>query len=729
MSISVFLRLLRQHLLWFALIPCLTAATAFYVTRNELKIYKSQTSLYTGLASGYSLMTDRMGAVMDRSVSAFDNLLSTLGSKETLLQVGVNLLADHLELAHPDSMVLGWNGFYDLQKAVPASFRAELPIYGDPKVLRRALDSLVRSPTPNPIKTLVLQENSIYSFRLLSEKIKGSARKNTNDVLLMEYEANDPAVAQQTLKYAIDVLNKRNSYFKTSETDSVVSYYEGRLKRAKEALDRAEGNLRAFNTNHNVLDYDEEARNMATSREALTNEYNQELMRKNAAKASLDALNKRMGQQSSIRSANTDLNEKQRKLAEAENQLSNARAYGQPKTVLTRLQAAVAAAQEDLKASAQDYDATTNASDALPQQTLAADRLAKSLEYEESSSKLELYQKRIGEYKAKTSEYEPLGSQLRQLERDLSVAEKEYFALLQQVDQSRTRQQDVAVGGKLDVLDAPDFPLEPQPSKRKQLVIVGIGVGIFLALLLMALRFWLDKRIQSPEQAEALIGRPITAFFPTVTNPLSTGRANRAATSMFEQLFNALNIEIAQVTAKPFPPVINLFSMQPKQGKSWVAHGLVRLYTAADHRVAYCYPRHTGSEVREFERNVSYLPYTVQPDFMNVTSIDYLLDHSYDFDAAQFDRIIVELPALANNQMPVYLLKNSALSLLIIDANSSWARAEKQLLSLYERVTQQPILTVLNRVGNNYIGDVGAAAPEPKQDSNGPRLQAQRTSR
>ncbi|MBO0932634.1 GumC family protein [Fibrella aquatilis] len=728
MSISVFLRLLRQHVLWFVLIPCLTAATAFYVTRNELKIYKSQTSLYTGLASGYTLMTDRMGAVMDRSVSAFDNLLSTLGSKETLLQVGVNLLADHLQLTQPDSMVLGWNGFYDLQKAVPASFRAELPINGDTMTLRRALDSLVHSPTPNPIKSLVLQENSYYSFRLLSEKVKGSARKNTNDVLLMEYEANDPAVAQQTLKYAIDVLNKRNSYFKTAETNSVVGYYEERLKKAKEALDKAEGNLRAFNTTHNVLDYDEEARNMASAREALTNEYNQELMRKNAAKASLDALNKRMGQQSSIRSANTDLNEKQRKLAEAENQLSNARAYGQPRAVLNRLQAAVATAQENLKASAEEYDAATNTSDALPQQTLAADRLAKSLEYEEASSKLELYQRRMGEYKTKTSEYEPLGSQLRQLNRDLSVAEKEYFALLQQVDQSRTRKKDVDVGGKLEVLDAPDFPLDPQPSKRKQLVIVGIGVGIFLALLLMALRFWLDKRIQSPEQAETLVGRPLTAFFPLVKNPLSSSKANRAATSMFEQLFNTLNIEIAQVKDKPYPPVITLFSMQSKQGKTWVAHGLARLYGAAEHRVAYCYPRKTGNEVREDQGNLSYLPYTVQPDFMNVTSIEYLLDHNAGYDTSHFDRILLELPALANNQMPVYLLKDCAVSILVIDANSSWARAEKQLLSLYERLTKQPILTVLNRVGTNHIDNNGSSSIL-EQDGIRPRLQPQRTNR
>ena len=197
---------------------------------------------------------------------------------------------------------------------------------------------------------------------------------------------------------------------------------------------------------------------------------------------------------------------------------------------------------------------------------------------------------------------------------------------------------------------------------------------------------------------------------------------------MFEQLFNALNIEIAQVSDKPYPPVVTLFSILNKQGKSWVAHGLVRLYTGADHRVAYCYPRKTGNEQPEFEPNVTYLPYTIQPDFMNVTSINYLLDHSYDFDASQFDRILLELPALANNQMPVYLLKNSALSLLVIDAGSSWARAEKQLLSLYERVTQQPILTVLNRVGNNYIGDVGASSPQPKQDSR-PRPQPQRTNR
>ncbi|WP_240625362.1 hypothetical protein [Spirosoma pollinicola] len=127
------------------------------------------------------------------------------------------------------------------------------------------------------------------------------------------------------------------------------------------------------------------------------------------------------------------------------------------------------------------------------------------------------------------------------------------------------------------------------------------------------------------------------------------------------------------------------------------------MYDIADQKVAYCYPRQNNREQREQLKNITFFPYTVRPDFMNVSGIDYLLDYYQGFDSTKYDRIILELPALINNQIPVYLLKSSALSLLVIDANSPWARAEKQLLSMYVRVTNQPVLTVLNRVEGNYV--------------------------
>lgn len=709
MTVEVFLRLLRQHILWFILIPCVTAGAAFYFTRNERKVYKSQATLYTGLVSRYSLLSDKQSGFVDRSASAIDNILTTLSSKETLLQIGVDLLTDHLRLRQPDTLVLGAEGFDQLRQALPPSWQVHLITDGDSAHLHQTLDSLARSPYDNPIKALLIKSETHYSIQQIGEKLKATARKNTNDVLTMEYEADDPAVAQRTLVYAIKALNQRYTNLKTSETNSVIGYYEEKLQKAKQTLAQAEANLKAFNTNHKVLDYDEEARNVATSREALINEYNQELMRKNAAKASLDALNKRMTQQSTLNAANADLNDKQKKLTDAENKLANARAYGQPRAVISRLQEAIAKASEDLRASAQKYDAVTNASDAVPAQEMAAERMSKSLEYEESVARLELYKKRISEYQDKTNEYTPLGSQLRQLQRDLTVAEKEYLDLLQQVEQSQTRRQDVAIGGTLEIMDAPDFPQAPQVSKRLQLIAIGAGAGIFIALLLTALRFWLDNRIHSPAQAESMIGMPVTAIFPVIKKPNVFSKATMAARNTFEQLFNTINVEIAQGVTKSHPPIITLFSIGSKQGKTWVASGLNQLYTEADQQVAYCYPRVTGKEQREYHKGLTYFPYTIRPDFMNVTAIDYLVDYKDGFDASQFDRIIFELPPLLNNQIPVYLLKNSALSLLVVDASSAWGRAEKQLLSLYVRVTNQPIFTVLNKVESNYIDVPGVA--------------------
>lgn len=727
MSIDVFLRLLKQHIIWFVLIPCITAGVAFFVTRDEPKVYKSQATLYTGLVSRYSLLSDKQNSFTDRSASAFDNILTTLNSRETLLQIGIGLLSDHLRLQKPDTLVLGNAGFQKLHQALTPDWQNLYFIAGDSVLLHRTIDSLAKSKSDNPVKTLLLKSDSYYSINRLGENIKATARKSTNDVMLMEYESDDPAVSQRTLTYAINILNSRYSTLKTSETNSVVGYYEDKLQKAKEKLSQAEANLRAFSARHQVLDYDEEARNVASSREALNNEYNQELMRKNAAKASLDALNRRMGQQGNIRSANNDLSDKQKKLTDVENKLANARAYGQPKNVISQLQASVAQAQEDLKISAQKYDAAANSSDAIPTQTMANDRLTKSLEYEESTARLELYQKRMSEFQTKTNEYGPLGSQLRELNRDLAVSEKTYLDLLQNVDQSKTKRQDVSIGGTLEIIDAPDFPLQPLSSKRSQLIMIGLGVGIFIALLLTALRFWLDKRIQSPEQAEALVGMPVTALFPTVKKPLVYSRVTRASRSMFEQLFNAINIEVSQNAAKSYPPIITLFSIRSKQGKSWVANGLTQLYDVADQKVAYCYPRANGKEQREQQKNITFFPYTVRPDFMNVTGIDYLIDYNQGFDITQYDRIILEVPALINNQIPSYLLKGSALSLLVIDANSPWARAEKQLLSMYVRVTNQPILTVLNRVEGNYV-DVPRQADAMQMPVSSERsIQTQRT--
>ncbi|GAA4449329.1 hypothetical protein GCM10023189_08660 [Nibrella saemangeumensis] len=702
MTPHLFLRILKQNALWFLILPGVTLITVFFFTRNEPKVYQSQATLYTGLASGYTLLSDQKNTYTNVD-NAFDNLLTTLNSKETLHQIAVSLLTQHLQLQQPDSMVLAAPGFQKLQKAIPSELYFSLLAGGSADYTYHKVDSLSRAEVDNPIKSLLNKSTSYYSIDRLSGKLKGT-RKKLSDMLIMEYEADDPAVAQQTLNLAIKILNTRYTALKTTEATSVVDYYEGETQKAKQRLAEAEQSLQSFSVKHKVLNFDEDAKNVTQSRETLTSEYNQELMRNKAAKAAMDALNRRMGQRGDLLAASDELKKKQTELTEAENKLINAKAYGSTEGVVANLQANVDRASEELKSTARKYYMAGDSQDAIPQETILNEWLTKVLAFEESAARLELYKKRLGEYEAKTEEYSPLASQLRQLNRDLSVAEKEYLTATQSLNQALTHRKDISIDGALTVLDAPDFPTA-KGSKRWLFLALAIGIGLFLALLITAIRFLLDRRISSPEQAEMIIGRPVTALFPLIKMGAPDAKANRAVISMFEQLCSAINIEIVQATAKPHPPVITLFSVRSRQGKTWIASGLARLYGEAGQRVAYCYPDYTSPQKVAEQNGVTFLPYMLRPNFMNINDLRYLIDEQENFDAASYDLIILELPSLTSSPIPVNLLNKSYVSLLVVDANLVWARTERQLLEMYKKIASHPILTVLNKVEDDYIED------------------------
>ncbi|WP_205402755.1 hypothetical protein [Spirosoma taeanense] len=122
MTLQGLWRLFKQHLIWFILFPGLAAGTVYYFTQHEMKVYKTKATLYTGFTSGYSLRSAQEGYQHDYSAvsNAFDNILTTLNSNQTLYYVGVNLLSEHLHLTKPNPYQLSATSFQALQKAIPA---------------------------------------------------------------------------------------------------------------------------------------------------------------------------------------------------------------------------------------------------------------------------------------------------------------------------------------------------------------------------------------------------------------------------------------------------------------------------------------------------------------------------------------------------------------------------------------------------------------------------------
>ena len=712
--------ILRQHLIWFILFPCLGAGAIYFFMRDEPRLYKTKATLYTGFTSGYSLRSAKENFQMDyASISnAFDNVLTTLNSNQTIAQIGINLLSEHLYVTQPTERKLSTASFKRLQQAIPTDVRQMLIRPGNVDSTRYLINQLAQSSTPNPVQRLLIEPGSDYSMEVIGKRLK-STRRNSSDMLDLDYEAQDPAIAQQTLNLAIEELNSRYVAIKRKEATPVVAYYEANTKAAKKRLDEAEAKLRGFNVTHNVLNFEEELKNRSVTRDALVTEYNEELMRTKAAKAGMDALNQRMSQGGTLPKVNTQLANKQAELTAAESQLINARINGQPQTVLDGYQARVENLAGDLRVLAQSYYAADNSAESIPKTNLVTGWLDKVLAYEESSSRMGVLKKRLDDYQAETSTFTPLESEQRQLIREMEVAEKDYLTLAQSLNQANTHRQDIAIEGALSVLDPPAFPLVAEPAKRWLFMALGAGAGLVIALLLAAIRALTDNRINSLQQAERRIGSPVSLVFPTVKKFDANSKAGRAATSMFEQLANTINMAVEQQGISSSPPLITLFSTRTKQGKTWLAHGLARLYSATGEQVAYYYPRLSVSDHPFEQEGIYFFPYELPHNFMNVREPEDLLFDADPLFRLTFNKIILELPPLVSNPIPLHLARTSIVSILVLGLQTVWGRRDKQLYGQFLKAADQPVLVALNKIEEGTVDaptlkDMEQGLPRPR---------------
>lgn len=693
-------RQLKRNALWLVLLPGLTASTVYYFTRNLPNVYRSTATVYTGLASGYSILSDEKTSWVSPEVvnNEFDNLFTTINSGETLLRVGTRLLARHLQLKGVDALVLGRPGYRQLEQ-----IRAKIGpfvVEGEDEtatVLR--LDGLAHAKGTNPVKDLLLRSSSYYSVGRIKD-VK-TMRKSGSDMLLMEYQSDDPAVTQTTLALLIEVFRERYANFKSSEANSVVKYYTNRTRTVQSGLQQAEAKLKSFGVTNKIIDYGQQSITAATSKAALTDDYNKEMMQFQAAKAAVATLGKRVSDRTSAIANNEAFISKREEIVKVQTQLANARTYGQPKNVVTDLETKLNRLTADMKSVALQHYDFGNTTESITQRTLVDEWLKKVLTYEESAARLSVYEKQIKELDNTTNQLTPLGSTLKQLTREVTVAEKEYIENLTELNKARVRQKNAEMEGPLSVLDEPDFPMGPLPSKWGMLVGAGLATGFVLALLLMLVRYMLDNRITSPQQAETLSGLPMAVAFPTVGR--RSRKAARAAQSMLEQLRSTIAIELQPQNPQLPYTLITLVSSRPKQGKSWLSLQLAGQYAQAGHTVVYCYPQSAKTQPTDLP-DVTFVAYGVGSDFIDVPDVDALLKRNGNIDMTPFDIVLLELPDLINHAIPTHLVAQTNVSLLIVDARSVWTREDSQLTALYKRAAAHPVIAVLNQVDLSTIG-------------------------
>ncbi|MEO5999556.1 MAG: hypothetical protein ABIN89_22365 [Chitinophagaceae bacterium] len=653
---------------WLLFIPATIALSVFYFTRHELKDYSSESVIYTGIASGYSLSGNNKADFFATS-NAFDNLLSLINSRETKQEVALNLLAMHLMIKKHDPSLFSWDSFDKLRKLVPDSVRNMVvrPTLENTVV---ALDLYMRSKENNIVYQIINSENSFYSVFAM-DKIK-AIRINNSDLIKISYHTNDAVICRQTLELLEISFIKKHKLLKEGQSESVVTYFQTETDNAFKRLNEAEQNFMQFSKQNDIINYYEQTKAVAIEKENLDVQKQNIEMDKMASSKSLDKVNEdikgRLYQTeygAAILKERETLSEVYSKIAIGDLVGKNEAGHQQRMDSLRKVSVAM---EVKLAGSVNKLYLQTLTPEGIPTKTVLDEWLRTSLAFEQSKARLTVMDKRKIEFSEQYRKYAPLGAMLKKIERQINVSEQEYLELLHGLNMAKLTQQNNELTTKLNIVDKPYLPLKANRSIRMMQVILAFVAGFVAVLAFIITRTLLNKTIQQPDRARKFIGIPLLGIYPLLnTPPAFIAKANLR---LVQQLLSRINI-----TGEPV--IIGMLSVQNKEGKSTLI------------------------------------------DMLNVelTNIKYTVEIRAWNSAATStnnkpDIVLLEFPALDTLVIKPGLLPKLDHTFLVCRANRVWNTLDTELLNIFCKTTGNEPALILNGVksdfAESYIGEVPA---------------------
>lgn len=663
--------------------PIIVVAIVFLMTKNEPKSYKTNASVYTGIATGSSIVSleeSKMDLFGTRT--AFDNLINIITSRSTLEEVGLRLLASHLLLEHPSNEIIEKQSYNELMKIVPPEVKA-LVVKGDFKRTLKNLKKFKDTDHENFIYEFIHYSHRHYSSKGIRSNTKVT-RVQSSDLIEIQFTSDDPGICKQTLDILIEVFIEEYSGIKVNQSDAVVKYFQVQIDDANERLNQAENELLQFNRSNNIVNYYEQTKHIASEKEHANLTYMEIQMENAAAISAMKALENKMSEHEKTILNSAEIMNLRNQLAKVNLEIalkSNADKLDAAKeknliSELSALQTQSFQLQQTLNNAITQKYSLENTPEGVSSGDVLNEWLNKMIEHETTKAKLTVGNQKQNEFRQLFSDYAPLGATMKRLERKIDVAEREYLALLQSLNLAKLKQQNIELNSNLKIVAAPFFPIVAEPSKRKMLLVLAFLIGFLIpAFTIIALEF-LDQNIRNTFRAENFIGLKVAAIFPVLR--LDKGIdveyvKNRGLDIVSRRLI--LNTEAA--IEKPKPDINLVFSVLKGEGKSLLIESLVEKLSEFGYKVLLLKPKISD----EFTFNApNILFYNISHSFHRVSTISELDADWSGVDLADYDYVFVEIPGILNNTYPIKLFKSSHHSFLVTRANRPWSKADKNAI-------------------------------------------------
>ena len=650
---------------WYLVIlPMIALIVAWFLTRNMERIYDTNTTIYTGMITGYNL--EGTGSVGGNSQTNITNLMLIITTDNTIHEVALRLFGRCMMYGNPnkDNNYISAEHFRQLTATVPAEVKAlinhnsEAQTYANLKAYEK--------PSQDNYLFGILNYHPYFGINNITARLK-VLQLNNSDIIDIGYSANDAGIAYNTLDILNEVFARQYQQIRFGETSNVIKFFEKEVARLYKILTNAEDDLIRYNISKRIINYGEQTKQLAALEAQQQNFRNDQLMHYTTSKALLDYLERQLGNRAQVIRSNREFTNQVRDISRIQSRISNLRLMSSEGGAQNNeSQEELAKAQRDLQAATgrvtqltKDIEASTYSTETGVK---ANDMLARWLEQllllEKTKAEMTATDIMKNSLDRQYLFYAPIGATLDRKDRHIGFIEGNYMEMLRALNAARLRQRNLQMStATLRVLNPPMFPLNAQPTNRLMILLGAFMLTFMLTALWFFIIEMLDRTLRDRMRSERITKVPVMGCFPKESN-LRYRRFNKTIADMaMKQLSKALLPHFKEGQQN----VLNLISTDSGNGKSYLAQELENYWISI------------GLQVRRL---------TYDEDFLAEDSKFILAKDIKDLcpDILPDEIAIIEYPNLDDNSISPALLNMGTINLMVTRANRTWKDIDQKAL-------------------------------------------------
>lgn len=655
---------------WYLIIlPLIALIVAWFMTRNMERVYDTNTTIYTGMITGYNI-EGGSGIAGGNSQINITNLILIIQTDNTIHEVALKLFARCMMYGSTtkDNNYISAEHFRALNNSVPEEVKA-LINHNSEKATYANLKAYEKPMQDNYLFG-ILNYHPYFGINNITSRLK-VMQLEKSDIINIGYSANDAGIAYNTLDILNEVFAQQYQQLRYGETTNVIKFFEREVSRLYKILTGAEDDFIRYNIDKGIINYGEQTKQLTVLDANQQTSDNDQLMNYTTTKALMDYLERQLGNRAKVIRANKEFTNQVTDISRIQSRISNLRlmnSEGGADNVESQLELANAErmlqkATDNVRDLTKDIEASTYSTETGVKSNSMIDKwLEQVLLLEKTKAEMSAQDIMRDKLDKQILFYAPIGATIQRKNRHIGFIEGNYMEMLKALNSARLRQRNLQMTtATLRVLNPPMFPMNAQPTNRMMILLGAFALAFIFTALYFFIIELLDRTLRDRMRSERITNIPVMGCYPKESN-LRYRRFNKTIADMaMRQLSKALLPHFQEGQQN----VLNLISTDSGNGKSYLAQELENYWISI------------GLQVRRL---------TYDEDFLAEDSRYVMAKDIKDLcpDIMPNEIAIIEYPNLDENSISPNLLNMGTINLMVTRANRTWKDVDQKALKEVE---------------------------------------------